>query len=791
METWALGLARGLSLLGASGLFGLVLFEGVLAGRPGPAAAHPAGSAGGRNRAGTALLGLSLLVLAAGLLWLLVQLQVLGTALLGPVSQALITTAGFGRQWLLRQGLAGAAVLAVTLGLRASPGAAAGAEQWGQGRWGLAVVVAASLLMAHVLSGHAVADVAPVLPVVADSLHLLAAGVWFGGLLGLSTALRVGAPEDVARRFSRLAAAAVAVLIASGLIQAVLRIAGVAGLRATPYGQVLLFKLSALAAALILAARNQFDVRAGRNGIVLARRVAWESAFVGAVVTLGGVMASLPPGQLGQLFTKQEQTVSTPDGPWKLELWPAGPGRVFLRVYPPRERFSGAPRPARPRGRGPEETEFRARFVMQDMTMPARGFALRSDGAGGLEGGGPVLTMPGTWEVRVYRLAPGGPKVWTRATFQAEPQREKQPPQGLKGLGFTWERVLRADVFDLYADPSGGLWAAGRDGLRFSSDGRTWSEMSGLPAPVYAVARVGGRLVAATARGLYEQREPSVAGESGWVRVNLPDQEGAVFGLAGGDATGYALDPGALYRFRPGPAGWHVERQVVPDHPEPDPISRLFADPRDPQHLWVPRHESFQETPDGGRTFHRIRPAAGGVELLDIQAVLRNPYRPGEVWMAAMVGGIAVSPDGGRTWQLRNAGLPETAMMALAPGNVPGSWYAGTMYHGVAFTDDDGRTWRSIGLTNASVRDVAVLREGAVLVATQGMGLFRGLPEPPQAGPRPLGPVAAVVWAGAWGAAVFPVFRGVRRRWGPGWAGLWAVLAVASAAILPLAVRMR
>lgn len=791
METWILGLARGLSLLGASGLFGRVLFELVLDKWRGSVGAYPVASTGRRNSVGLGPLALSLLALGSGMLWLLVQLRILGAGLFEPVSQALITTASFGRQWLLRQGLAGAAVVTVTIGLWEVLGRAAGAEWWRRASRGLALVASAGLLMAHVLSGHAVADASPALPVLADSLHLLAAGVWFGGLLGLSAALRVGAPVEVARLLSWLAVAAVAVLMASGLFQAILRIASVSGLRTTPYGQVLLLKLGILAAALSIAARNHHDVRAGRGGIALARRVAWESVFVGAVVILGGVMASLPPGQLGQLFTRQEQTVDTPGGSWKLELWPAGPGKVLLRAYPPREQFAELLPPGGSAGRRREQTDVRARFVMQDMAMPPSGFPLRPDGTGGLEGAGPVLTMPGTWQVQVYRLTPGGSQVLARASFQAEPQREKQPPQGLKGLGFTWERVLSADVFDLYVDPQGGLWAAGRDGLRWSLDGRVWREVSGLPAPVYRVARLGDRLLAATVRGLYEQGGPPVAGESRWVRVDLPGQAGAVFGLAGNGTSGYALDPGGLYRIRPSAAGWQVERQVVPDHPEPDPINRLFVDPLDVQHLWVPRHASFQETRDGGRTFQRVRLLAEGTELLDIQAVLRSPYHSNEIWTAAMVGGIAVSFTEGRTWQLRNAGLPDTAIMALVPGNARGTWYAGTMYHGVAVTEDDGRTWRSIGLTNVSVRGLAILKEGAVFVATHGRGVFRGLPEPPQAGPRPLGPVAAAVWAGAWGATVIPVFQRMRHRWGLGWAGLWAVLAVASAAILPVAVLTR
>lgn len=110
------------------------------------------------------------------------------------------------------------------------------------------------------------------------------------------------------------------------------------------------------------------------------------------------------------------------------------------------------------------------------------------------------------------------------------------------------------------------------------------------------------------------------------------------------------------------------------------------------------------------------------------------------------------------------------------------------MYHGVAVTEDRGQSWRPIGLTNASVQDMALLDDGAVLVATGGMGLFAGAAEPPQRGPRPLGPVAASLWPAAWLLGIVTGVPAIRRRWGLGWAAVWAVLGLLSGLVLPVAV---
>src|SRR5207244_11231750 len=103
--------------------------------------------------------------------------------------------------------------------------------------------------------------------VAADALHVLAGGVWIGGLAPLARLLRVASrPEGAdarpfavltARRFSALALGAVAVIVATGAWNAWVEIGDVAGLVGTRYGRLLLLKLALLVPIVALGAFNR------------------------------------------------------------------------------------------------------------------------------------------------------------------------------------------------------------------------------------------------------------------------------------------------------------------------------------------------------------------------------------------------------------------------------------------------------------------------------------------------------------------------------------------------------
>jgi copper transport protein len=191
----------------------------------------------------------------------------------------------------------------------------------GVGRgWLAAVGLTAAVAMGlQVLAGHAAAPSAlrPV-NLVAQWLHLLAAGVWAGGLVWLLTGLlshsRTPSQSGVAikdatvdritavRRFSRLALPVVGVLAVTGLNRALDLAGGWSGLTRTGFGRVLDLKLLLFAGLLVLAARNRYRLLPaltgppGRLG-ALRRSVTAEIGLVAAVLLAAALLTQLPPGK--------------------------------------------------------------------------------------------------------------------------------------------------------------------------------------------------------------------------------------------------------------------------------------------------------------------------------------------------------------------------------------------------------------------------------------------------------------------------------------------------------------
>jgi copper transport protein len=123
-------------------------------------------------------------------------------------------------------------------------------------------VAAAGALFVHAQAGHAETQSSVRLLNVADQwLHMLAAGVWVGGLVWLLLGLRGldGAERASAvRRFSQLAFAAVAVIAVTGVLRAVPEVGSLAGLVSTSFGITLFIKSTLFVALMGVAWRNRY-----------------------------------------------------------------------------------------------------------------------------------------------------------------------------------------------------------------------------------------------------------------------------------------------------------------------------------------------------------------------------------------------------------------------------------------------------------------------------------------------------------------------------------------------------
>ena len=167
----------------------------------------------------------------------------------------------FGRVWQLRLGLIAALFVLVATVL----GKIKARRSLAPVLCLLSVVFLGSLAW---ISHAAAASVHP-LGLLGDMLHLCAAGGWIGGLVPLTVFLmHVRAPfslgETVARvvyRFSTLSLCCVSVLVVSGISNSWLLVGSIYALFTTPYGRLLLFKLTVFAILIGFGARNRFLVK--------------------------------------------------------------------------------------------------------------------------------------------------------------------------------------------------------------------------------------------------------------------------------------------------------------------------------------------------------------------------------------------------------------------------------------------------------------------------------------------------------------------------------------------------
>jgi copper transport protein len=266
----------GLTLLVGAAATGLLVFGGRLPGRPvlllGLALAAAAGglvamTAAARADAGVSLASVLGSTTGGWLLW----------------RAAMLVAAGAAVGWLLARPGARAPLLAV--------GAAAGAG-----------------MLVHALAGHAAGPSSlRALNLLAQWAHLLAVGVWIGGLAWLLAGLwrhaAAGSTREVVVRFSKLAGISLAAVVATGVARTVDELGGWGRLLDSGFGRALDLKLVLFAGLVALGALNRYRLvplfegaqrrrAAGR----LRRSVGGELGLAAAVLAAAALLSQLPPG---------------------------------------------------------------------------------------------------------------------------------------------------------------------------------------------------------------------------------------------------------------------------------------------------------------------------------------------------------------------------------------------------------------------------------------------------------------------------------------------------------------
>ncbi|GAA1828788.1 copper resistance protein CopC [Microlunatus capsulatus] len=251
--------------------------------------------------------------------------------------------------WAWRQGLAeapGTALLLVTAGTLLLLVAGRLPTRAARVLGGLGSLLA---LASVLVTGHS-RTVGPTgLMAVLDLVHVSAAAVWSGGLLGLGLHLVAARrrPEEAVRtaavvvRFSVLAGVLVGLLGASGAAMATLVLERPADLTGTGWGRALLAKLALVAVVGVLAAWNRYALVAAvrRRGAAAAQwrrlrsAVVDEALVVVVALALTGVLVGQSPtapagdGSRTALAGATTQRAELGDGSVQLTVTPGGVGR--------------------------------------------------------------------------------------------------------------------------------------------------------------------------------------------------------------------------------------------------------------------------------------------------------------------------------------------------------------------------------------------------------------------------------------------------------------------------------
>jgi len=226
------------------------------------------------------------------------------------------TDTRFGEIWTLRVGLIAAAVMFSVMALRKLP-LLMGKRDFRQADWLTLTAAVVALPLTSSLNSHAAAARSDSeLYSVVDWLHLVAGGIWAGGLFCLLLVLLVWASRRQDRaeflaavipRFSAVAVPTVAIIVATGAIQWWHNLRGVFTAFDSDYGWTLAVKVVLLTPLLLLAAFNLLIVRPRFLSFVLegmkeasSRVLAWEGRLrwavageVAVVVVILGVTALL------------------------------------------------------------------------------------------------------------------------------------------------------------------------------------------------------------------------------------------------------------------------------------------------------------------------------------------------------------------------------------------------------------------------------------------------------------------------------------------------------------------
>lgn len=257
------------------------------------------------------------------------------------------------------------------------------------------------------LTGHTNTSDPRWLVTLADLVHVLAAAIWFGGLVLLARSLRRAHRPDsatdgaeVVARFSTVAGIAIITVGVAGSVLSWSEVASLANVTGTSYGRLLLVKLAIVAAIAAVAVYNRSRLvpavtRADGDGAgwrTLRRTTAVEAVAMVAVLAVTAGLVNVTPGRAQLDDGPASVIVPFADGNLNVVVDPAEAGFNQIHLYV-----------LDPTGR-PVDLDFDDLTV--ELSLPASDIGpIRREpfvaGPGHFQLDGTDLSVPGTWEIEV------------------------------------------------------------------------------------------------------------------------------------------------------------------------------------------------------------------------------------------------------------------------------------------------------------------------------------------------------------------------------------------------------
>ena len=301
--------------------------------------------------------------------------------------------------WLSRLGLA---MLSVWLaGRNESPW-----RDWS----GFAVNLA--LLFTVTLTSHAAAEVHPLLPILADWIHLIGMTFWLGGLVYFFTSIRQIQQFDsqlrtkltslLTSQFSFNALIFVGLIGLTGFYAASLRVGSWPALLTSLYGHVLLIKQVFVAGLLSIAATNLLIIsprlkRDQLQGVETSGLVArfgkilvLELTFAGLLLASVSFLTYIPPARIVSVTPELKSTQKVDDLKMEISI---SPGRVGQNTF----RLTVITSEGHPLH---SAKEVLLRFTPNQANIPPSELELIGQGDGTFTAKGTYLSIPGNWQVQ-------------------------------------------------------------------------------------------------------------------------------------------------------------------------------------------------------------------------------------------------------------------------------------------------------------------------------------------------------------------------------------------------------